>query len=98
MGHQRTHRTRGTSGPMVRTHASLTIARAAGYVEALAHALRSGGVTVLGGGELVALRAGEWIEFALEAGEEGRHGVARLELRWETPVPEEQLEIVPGVG
>lgn len=98
MVHQSSHRERGTVGPTVRTHASLGVAQAAGYVEVLAQALRAGGVTVRSGGDLVALRAGERTELELEAGEEGRHSVVRLELRWETPVPEQRLEIVPGMG
>ncbi len=97
MTHHRNHRERGASGSTVRARASLEIAQAAGYVETLAQALRAGGVTVRSGGELVALRAAERVTLELEAGEEGTHSVARLELRWETPVPEERLDIVPGL-
>jgi len=97
MTHHRSHRERGASRQTVRAHTALGIVQAAGYVEVLAQALRAGGVTVRSGGELVALRAGERVELELEAGEEGPHSVVRLTLRWETPVPEERLEIVPGV-
>ena len=97
MAHHRSHRERSESGRTVRARASMEIEQAAAYVESLARALRAGGVTVRSGSELVALRVGERAELELEAGEEGRHSVVRLELRWETPVPEERLEIVPGV-
>ncbi len=97
MAHHHSHRERGASGPLVRARASLGIEQAAGYVETLAQAVRAGGVTVRSGGELVALRAAERVTLELEAGEEGTHSVARLELRWETPVPEERLDIVPGL-
>jgi len=97
MAHHHSHRERGASGPAVRAHASLGIEQAAGYMETLAQALRAGGVTVRSGGELVALRAAERVALELEAGEEGTHSVVRLALRWETPVPEERLDIVPGV-
>ncbi len=98
MTHHRSHRERGASGPAVHAHTVLGIEQAAGYVETLAQALRAGGVTVRSGGELVALRAAERIALELEAREERAHSVVRLELRWETPVPEERLDIVPGVG
>jgi len=97
VAHHRSQRERGASGPVVHARASLEIAQAAGYVETLAQALRAGGVTVRSGGELVALRAAERVTLELEAGEEGTHSVAHLELRWETPVPEERLDIVPGL-
>lgn len=97
MTHHRSHRERGEARHTVRARTALGIAQAAGYVETLAHALRAGGVTVRSGGELVALRAGERVELELEAGEEGTHSVVRLTLRWDTPVPEERLEIVAGV-
>lgn len=96
MTHHHHHR-ETARGETVRARASLGIAQAAGYLEVLAQALRAGGVTVRSGGELVALRAGEQAELDLVAGEEGRYSVVRLELRWETPVPEARLEIVPGV-
>jgi amphi-Trp domain-containing protein len=97
MTHHRRHRERGASRRTVRARTSLGIAQAADYVEVLAHALRAGGVTVRSGGELVALQAGERVELEVQAGEEGTHSVVRLTLRWETPMPEERLEIVPGV-
>ncbi len=97
MTHHRSHRERGASQPTVRARTVLGITQAAGYVEVLAQALRAGGVTVRSGGELVALRVGERVELELEAGEDGPHSVVRLTLRWDTPVPEERLEIVPGV-
>ncbi|MDQ2828931.1 MAG: amphi-Trp domain-containing protein [Chloroflexota bacterium] len=97
MAHHHSHRERGASGPAVRARASLGIEQAAGYMETLAQALRAGGVTVRSGGELVALRAAERVALELEAGEEGAHSVMRLDLRWETPVPEERLDIVPGI-
>jgi len=98
MAHHHSHRERGAAGSAVRARASLGIEQAAAYVETLAQALRAGGVTVRSGGELVALRAAERVALELEAGEEGTHSVVRLTLRWETPVPEERLDIVPGVG
>ena len=97
MAHHHGHRERGESGQAVRAHASLGIEQAAEYVGSLAQALRAGGVTIRSGAELVALRVGDRAELELTAGEEGRHSVVRLELRWETPVPEERLEILPGV-
>ncbi len=97
MAHQRGHRERGVPGGMVRARTALGIAQAAGYVDVLAQALRAGGVTVRSGGELVALQAGERTEFGLDVGEDGTYSVVRLELRWETPVPEEHLDIVPGM-
>ncbi len=97
MAHHHSHRERGASGPAVRAHASLGIEQAAGYMETLAQALRAGGVTVRSGGELVALRAAERVALELEVGEDGTHSVVRLDLRWETPVPEERLDIVPGI-
>lgn len=97
MAHHHSHRERGASGQMVRARTTLGNAQAAGYVDVLAQALRAGGVTVRNGGGLVALRARERVAFELEAGDEGTHSVVRLTLRWETPVPEERLEIVPGV-
>ena len=97
MRRHRSHRERDASGPAAHARASLGIEQAAGYVETLAQALRAGGVTIRSGGELVALRAAERVTLELEAGEEGTHSVARLELRWETPVPEERLDIAPGL-
>ena len=86
------------SGHAVRARAVTGIEQAAAYLETLAQALRAGGVTVRKGGELVALRVGDRVELGLSAGEEGRHSAVRLEVRWETPVPEGRLEIVPGPG
>ena len=97
MAHHHSHRERGESGQAVRARASLGIEQAAEYVGSLAQALRAGGVTIRSGAELVALRVGDRAELELMAGEEGRHSVVRLELRWETPAPEERLEILPGV-
>lgn len=101
--HHRSHRERGERGERsehgrtVRAHASLETEQAAAYLETLAQALRAGGVTVRSGVGLVALRGATRVELELEAGEEGRQSVVRLALRWETPTPEERLEIVPGV-
>jgi amphi-Trp domain-containing protein len=94
MSHGRSHRELGRT---VRARASMEVEQAADYIETLAKALRAGGVTVRSGTGLVALRTGDRINLDLEAGEEGRQTVVRCGLRWETPVPEERLEIVPGV-
>ncbi len=99
MGHYRGgHRERGDHGRTVRARASSEVEQAAAYVDALAQALRAGGVTIRSGAGLVALRTGDRIDLELEAGEEGRQSVVRLALRWETPVPEERLDITPGVS
>ncbi len=98
MGHYRSgHRERSEHGRSVRARASAEVEQAAAYVEALAQALRAGGVTIRSGAGLVALRMGDRIDLELEAGEEGRNSVVRLALQWETPVPEERLDITPGV-
>lgn len=98
MGHHHGHRERGEHGRTVRARTSQETAQAASYLEALAQALRAGGVTIRSGAGLVALRTGDRVDLELEAGEEGRHSVVRLALRWETPVPEERLDITPGVS
>lgn len=99
MSHHRSHREHSEreSGRMVRTRAVLEIEQASAYLETLAQALRAGGVTIRSGTGLVALSMGNNVEMKLDAGEEGRHSVVHLELRWETPVPEERLEIVAGI-
>ncbi len=97
MSHGRSHRERRDLGRTVRARASIEVEQAADYIETLAKALRAGGVTIRSGTRLVALRTGDRIDLDLEAGEEGRQTVVRCALRWETPVPEERLEIVPGV-
>jgi amphi-Trp domain-containing protein len=91
------HREPRELGRTVRTRASMEVAQAAAHLETLAKALRSGGITIRSGAGVVALRTGDRIDLELEAGEEGRHTLVRWALRWETPVPEEELEIVPGV-
>lgn len=83
---------------MLRSRASIEIEQAAAYMETLAKALRAGGVTIRSAARSVVLRIGDRIELELEAGEEGRHSVVHLTLRWETPVPEERLDIVPGIA
>lgn len=98
MGHHRSSRERGERRRTVRARASMETEQAASYMETLAQALRAGGVTIRSGAGLVALRTSDRIELELEAGEEGRHSAVRLVLRWETPVPEEHLDIVPGVA
>ncbi len=98
MRHHRGHREQGEHGRTVRARASVEAEQAASYVETLAHALRAGGVTIRSGAGLVALRMGDRIELELEAGEEDRESIVRLALRWETPVPEERLDITPGVS
>lgn len=99
MVHHRSHREHSEreSGRTLRTRACLEIEQAATNLETLAQALRAGGVTIRSGTGLVALSMGNNIEMKLEAGEEGRHSVVHLELRWETPLPEERLEIVAGI-
>jgi amphi-Trp domain-containing protein len=79
------------------TRASMEVEQAAAYIATLASALRSGGVTIRSKEGLVALRTGKTISLDLEAGEEGRHTVVKWELRWETPSPDEHLEIASGV-
>lgn len=102
MSHHRGSRERSEReegpGRMIRARTALEVGEAAAYLETLAQALRAGGVTVRKGSELAALRVGERAELRLEAGEEGAQSVLRLELRWETPQPEERLEITPGVA
>ncbi|HWE63260.1 MAG TPA: amphi-Trp domain-containing protein [Chloroflexota bacterium] len=93
MGHHH-HRERAPR-ETVRARALMEMEQAAQYLEVLAQALRAGGVTIRSGGELVALRTGERAELELEAGAKGGRSVVRLELRWEIPVPEARLEIVP---
>lgn len=99
MGHYRSDRDRSTSEAKRTLHAraSLEIEQAAVYLETLAQALRAGGVTIRSGSELLALRVAERAELKLQAGEEGRHSVLRVELQWETPVPAEPLEILSGI-
>jgi amphi-Trp domain-containing protein len=108
MGHHRSHREQrelhehgaGSGHRPVRTvrsRACLEVEQAAGYLESLAEALRAGGVTIRSGTSLAALSVGNSVELKLEAGEEARHSVVHLELRWETPVPDEHLEIVAGI-
>ncbi|WP_216324226.1 amphi-Trp domain-containing protein [Deinococcus aestuarii] len=93
---ERSEREEG-GGRMVRARATLEVGEAATYLETLAQALHAGGVTIRRGQELAALRVGERAELRLEAGEEGDQSVLKLDLRWETPQPEERLEITPGV-
>ncbi len=97
MGHHREHRERDEHGRTVRSRTSQETGQAASYMEMLAQALRAGGVTVRSGARLVALRTADRLDLELEAGEEGRYSVVRLLLRWETPTPEERLDITPGV-
>ncbi|WP_102127009.1 amphi-Trp domain-containing protein [Deinococcus planocerae] len=94
---ERSEREGETGGRMVRARATLEVGEAATHLETLAQALRAGGVTIRRGQELAALRVGERAELKLEAGEEGGESVLKLEVRWETPQPEERLEITPGV-
>ena len=93
MSHHRSSRERSereeSPGRLIRARTALEVGEAAAHLETLAQALRAGGVTVRRGSELAELK--------LEAGEEGAQSVLRLELRWETPQPEERLEITPGV-
>lgn len=96
MGHHH-HDRETTARETIRTHLSLQMEHAAVYLEELARALRAGGGTIRSGGELVALQVAAQGELALEAGQEGRHSVIRLEVRWETPIPEPRLEILPRV-
>lgn len=94
----RKHRERHEQRRTVRSHASLKPQPAASYLETLAEALRSGGVTIRSGVQLVTLRVGKTIELELEAGEEGPDSAVHVTLRWDTPVPEEQLDITSGVS
>lgn len=98
MTHHRDPRERGDSKRTLRARASIEPEQAAAYLETLAHALRAGGVTIRSAARSVALRMGDRIELELEAGEEGRHSAVHLALRWQTPVPEERLDIVPGIA
>ncbi|MGI8748391.1 MAG: amphi-Trp domain-containing protein, partial [Deinococcus sp.] len=101
MSHHRSHKERsereGETGRLVRARATLEVGEAATHLETLAQALRAGGVTIRRGQELAALRVGERAELKLEAAEEGGESILKLELRWETPQPEEPLEITPGI-
>jgi amphi-Trp domain-containing protein len=96
MSHRHRHREQDEPARTVRARASLDVAQAAAHIEALARALRTGAVTIRSGAGVVALRTADRIDLELEAGEQGRDTVVHWALRWETPIPEEPLEIVPG--
>ena len=98
MGHRHGHRERGEHGRTIRARTSQEAEQVASHLETLAQGLRAGGVTIRSGAGLVALRVGDRVDLGLEAGEESRYSVVRLMLRWETPVPEERLDITPGVS
>lgn len=98
MGHHRSNRQHAEHGRTIQARALTEIGQAASYLETLAQALRAGGVTIRSGAGLVALRTSDKIELELEAGEEGRHSILHLALRWETPMPEERLDIIAGVA
>ncbi len=108
MGHEHHHHQRhgrakdemgetGVEGRALRVRATLESGRMADHLLALAHALREGGGTLRSGGQTVVLRAADTVDLEVQAGEEGAQSVVRLALRWETPVPEERLDIVPGL-
>ncbi len=82
-------------GAALQARASLEIGQVADQVAALAQALRTGGVSIRSGGRAVALRTAETAELEIRA-EEGQSSVVRLEIRWETPVPQEEIEIIGG--
>ena len=96
MSHRHRHREQDEPARTVRARASLDVSQAAAHIEALAKALRTGAVTIRSGAGVVALRTADRIDLELEAGEHGRDTVVQWALRWETPIPEEPLEIVPG--
>jgi amphi-Trp domain-containing protein len=97
MGHHH-GRTRNEPGRTVRARTSAEVKQVADYIETLAQSLRQGGITIRSGTELVALRLGDRIEFQLEAGQEGRQSIIHLSLHWETPIPQEKLDITPGIS
>ena len=84
-------------GRALRTRATLESGQVADHLLALARALRAGGGTLRGGGQTVVLRAGEAVDLEVQAGEEGTRSVVRLALRWRTPIPQADLEIIPGI-
>lgn len=94
--HERFSSQHGEEGTM-RARASLEMNQVADQVAALAQALRANGVTLRSGDQVVALRTAETAEFEVQA-EEGRYSVVRLEIRWETPVSQETIEITSGTG
>ena len=81
----------------LRMRATLDSGQVADHLAALAQALRAGGVTLRSGGEALVLHAAETVELEVQAGEEGDRSVVRLALRWQTPAPQADLEILPGV-
>lgn len=107
MGHDHHHRRRdradeavgeaSSEGRPLRTRATLESGQVADHLLALARMLRAGGGTLRGGGQTVVLRAGEAVDLEVQAGEEGARSVVRLALRWRTPVPPADLEIIPGI-
>ncbi|HWE63261.1 MAG TPA: amphi-Trp domain-containing protein [Chloroflexota bacterium] len=107
MGHDHHHHRRGrvgeeTSIPAgekrgLRMRATLDRGQVADHLSALAQALRAGGVTLRSGGQTLMLHAAESVELEVHAGEEGDQSMVRLALRWQTPAPQADLEITPGV-